>query len=157
MADEFGVTIGYSDHTLGVLASFAAVALGARVIEKHFTLQKEGRTFRDHQLSADPGDMRTLTEGIKTVSQMLGDGAKAPAGSEVASSRNMRRSLAARVDIRAGTVITADQLTCLRPATGLPPSSLSQIVGRVALQDIPAGHHIPPETLTSSRASGNVD
>ena len=143
----FGVPVGYSDHTLGVVACLAAVALGARVIEKHFTLQKEGRTFRDHQISADPADMAQLTGAVRTVSTMLGRGGKAPVAAEEANRLSMRRSLAARRAIKAGEPITAADVILLRPGTGLPPSMLGEIIGRVALQDVPAGHHIPPSAV----------
>lgn len=158
LRDEFGVPVGYSDHTLGILACIAAVAMGACVIEKHFTLQKEGRTFRDHQLSADPADMLELTTSLRTLATMLGTGEKVPMPSEQANRVSMRRSLAARTDIKAGDLISADQLTCLRPGTGLPPSRLQDVLGQVALQDIPAGHLIPmtavtPKGQTSERRS----
>ena len=142
-----GVSIGYSDHTLGVLAASAAVALGACVIEKHFTLQKEGRTFRDHQLSADPRDLAELSANIRTLTAMLGRGAKVAMPSEQGNLGSMRRSVAARVAIKAGDVIAAEHLTCLRPATGLPPETLPRLVGRAALRDIPAGHVITADAV----------
>lgn len=147
LRDEFGIPVGYSDHTLGILACIAAVAMGACVIEKHFTLQKKGRTFRDHQLSADPADMLELTTTLKVLATMLGSGEKVPMPSEQANLVSMRRSLAARTDIKAGDVISADQITCLRPGTGLPPSQFQDVIGRVALQDIPSGHLIPVSAL----------
>jgi sialic acid synthase SpsE len=147
LQQEFGLPVGYSDHTLGVLACFGAVALGACVIEKHFTLQKEGRSFRDHQLSADPTDMAELVTGVATLALMRGTKEGNAARADAASRQSMRRSLAARVPIRAGQEITLDHITCLRPGTGLPPSMLSSVVGRVALADVPAGQLIPASAV----------
>lgn len=154
LRDEFGLPVGYSDHTLGILACVAAVAMGACVIEKHFTLQKEGRTFRDHQLSADPEDLAELTMRIKMLISMLGNGEKVPMPSELANRVSMRRSLAARTDIKAGDALSADKITCLRPGTGLPPSQLQDVLGRVALEDIPAGHLIPMTAVTPKEQPG---
>ena len=146
LRNEFGVPVGYSDHTLGIVACLGAAALGAYAIEKHFTLQKEGRTFRDHQLSADPADLSQLTAGLRSLAVMLGSG-DPRSTSEDANRVSMRRSLAARVDIKAGAIIHPDQIICLRPGGGLPPSALDAVVGRVALADVPAGHPIPPSAV----------
>lgn len=151
LSEAFGVPVGYSDHTLGILACLAAVAMGASVIEKHFTLRKERQTFRDHHLSADAAEMSELTRNLKVLATMLGSGEKGPMPSEQANRVSMRRSLAARRDIKAGDVISAEQITCLRPGTGLPPSQLHDVLGQVALEDIPAGHLIPVTAITPKR------
>ncbi len=144
---EFHLPVGYSDHTLGITACLGAVALGACVLEKHFTLEKHGRTFRDHQLSADPADLRDLTAQVRSMAAMLGPPTPGGEQGQDASRIAMRRSLAARVDIKAGAVIEAANIVCLRPGTGLPPSSIGKVIGRVALEDVAAGHLIPPSAV----------
>jgi N-acetylneuraminate synthase/N,N'-diacetyllegionaminate synthase len=150
LRDRFGVPVGYSDHTLGILGCTAAVALGACVVEKHFTLQKEGRTLRDHQLSADVADLTALVASIGSVTTMLGSGDKSLPVCERENLTGARRSVSARVDIKAGRVITSEQLTCLRPGGGLPPASLPSVVGRISSVDIPAGHQISASMLSST-------
>jgi N,N'-diacetyllegionaminate synthase len=138
MMRDLGVPIGYSDHSLGVEASLAAVALGATVIEKHLTLD---RTLPgpDHSASLEPAEFQRMVEGIRRVSAMLGDGVKAPTAQELDTARVARRSVVAAVDIPPGTHITASMLMCRRPATGIPPRELEAVVGRTSRTSLPAG------------------
>jgi N-acetylneuraminate synthase len=138
MAADLGVAVGYSDHSLGIEAALAAVALGARVIEKHLTLD---RTLPgpDHSASLEPAPFKAMVDGIRRVSAMLGDGVKAPTAQERDTARVARRSIVAAVDIPAGAVITAAMLACRRPATGIAPRELERVVGRRAAQAMPAG------------------
>jgi sialic acid synthase SpsE len=138
MALELGVALGYSDHSLGIEAALAAVALGATVVEKHLTLD---RTLPgpDHSASLEPAEFARMTAGIRRVSAMLGAGVKAPAPDELDTARVARRSVAAAVDIPAGVLIEDAMLVCRRPATGIAPRDLEQVVGRRALVAIPAG------------------
>ena len=138
MARELGVPVGYSDHSLGIEAPLAAVALGALVIEKHLTLD---RTLPgpDHSASLEPGEFAAMTAGIRRVSAMLGDGVKAPAPEEMDTARVARRSVAAAADIPAGALIDEAMLMCRRPATGIAPRELGQVVGRRARVAIAAG------------------
>ena len=138
MARDLGVAMGYSDHSLGIEAPLAAVALGAGVIEKHLTLD---RTLPgpDHSASLVPDEFRQMVAGIRRVSVMLGDGVKAPTPEERDTARVARRSVAAARDIGPGTVIDAMMLVCRRPATGIPPRDLGLVLGRKARVAITAG------------------
>jgi N,N'-diacetyllegionaminate synthase len=136
MREALRVVVGYSDHTQTDNACLAAVALGASIIEKHFTLDRrlEGP---DHCSSAEPGDLARLIRSIREVEAALGTGTKAPCCAEIRNRTGMRRSIVARQDIAKGSVLTADMLTFKRPATGLPPGRLEEVVGRIAQQEIP--------------------
>jgi len=138
-SDQADLVIGYSDHTLGTDAAIFAVAAGARVVEKHFTLAKNHSDFRDHQLSADPAELRRMVDGIRQVSLMLGPGVKAPRPCEANMTSAIRRSIAAATDIPAGTVLTDEHFTWLRPGTGLPPGSEEQLRDRKTLRDLARG------------------
>jgi N,N'-diacetyllegionaminate synthase len=129
LASRFGTAVGYSDHVLGIDTAVAAVAAGARIVEKHFTIDKAQSSFRDHQLSADPDDLRQMVHRIREVERMLGAGGKAiqPAEANVTA---IRRSLATSRAVPSGHVLTADDLMWLRPATGFAPGHEAQVVGR---------------------------
>lgn len=146
MAEAFDVVTGYSDHTLGVAVSIGAVALGAAIIEKHFTLD---RTLPgpDHQASAEPAELAALVAGIRAVESALGDGRKRPAASEAEVAAVARRSIVAAVDIPAGATLTDELLALRRPGTGLAPSMWSTLVGRTVGRAIPAGTLIDLEML----------
>lgn len=138
MAGNLGVATGYSDHSLGIEAPLAAVALGAVVIEKHLTLDRD-MPGPDHSASLEPTEFAQMVSGIRRVSAMLGDGIKAPLSEELDTARVARRSVVAAVDIAAGEVITAEKLLCRRPATGIEPRYLPELPGRLAAVDIAAG------------------
>ncbi len=138
MAIDLGVPLGYSDHSLGIEAALAAVALGATVVEKHLTLDRK-LPGPDHSASLEPEEFARMTAGIRRVGAMLGDGVKAPAPDELDTARVARRSVAAAVDIPVGALIEDAMLVCRRPATGIAPRDLEQVVGRRARVDIAAG------------------
>lgn len=138
MQTAFGVPCGYSDHTMGIEVSLAAVALGACVLEKHFTLDR-GMTGPDHEASLEPGELATLIRGIRTVESALGDGRKRAAANEADTAATIRKSLVAAQDIAAGVTVTEADVDIKRPGTGLPPVMKSYFVGRTATHHIPAG------------------
>ncbi len=146
MAAAFGVPVGYSDHVVGNEVAYAAVALGACLIEKHFTLD---RTLPgpDHQASLEPAELATLIQGIRTVEAALGNGIKRPAPSEVDIARVVRKSLVTTADIPAGTTIEASMLAAKRPGTGISPADLCRIIGRQTRHAIPRETPLTDEDL----------
>ena len=146
MAEAFRVPVGYSDHTPGVEAALAAVALGACVVEKHFTLDK-GMPGPDHLASLEPRELKALVTGIRAVEQALGDGVKRPAESEANSRAVGRRSLTAAADMPAGTRITREMLAVRRPGSGIPPRDLGMVVGRTTALPLQEGEVLSWESL----------
>ena len=146
MEEEFAVPVGFSDHTEGIAISLAAVALGAVLIEKHFTLDRN-LPGPDHQASLEPMELATLVKDIRSVEHSLGDGNKKPTPAELETARVARRSIMAGASIKAGTVLKRDLLVFKRPGTGLPPSLVDSIIGRRTRIDIPAGMMIKLEML----------
>jgi N-acetylneuraminate synthase len=137
MTMAFDVPVGYSDHTLGIEVPIAAVALGACVIEKHFTLDKT-LSGPDHKASLEPHELSALVRGIRIVEKALGDGRKRPVVNEAPIAAVARKSLVASCDILTGTRLTERMIARKRPGTGLRPSMLPYLVGRTVCQDIPA-------------------
>ena len=142
----FGVTPGYSDHTLGIKAAELAVAAGARVIEKHFTLDKNHSDFRDHSLSADPAEFRAMVEAIRKAEQLLG-GAIGAQACEEPNRQPVRRSLAAAENIAAGSEREMSQLVWVRPGNGVRPGEESTVLGKRLRRTIEAGEMIRPEDV----------
>ena len=146
MRDTFGVPVGYSDHTLGHEACLAAVALGACVIEKHFTLDRS-RPGPDHQASIERDELKTLVASIRQVEMTLGHGRKEPIAREAEIAAVARKSVVAARDIAAGDVLGTEDLAILRPGTGLPPAERDAVIGRTAALDIAAGTPLKREML----------
>jgi N-acetylneuraminate synthase len=121
--------VGYSDHTLGPVAALCAVAMGARVIERHFTLDKNAAG-PDHRLSSDPAEMQWLVNAIRSFELMRGTGVKRPADSEATTRINNRKSLVLGANVDAGHRLRAEDLAIKRPGTGIPPRHFDQVVGR---------------------------
>ena len=138
LARETGLAAGYSDHSTGIEASLAAVALGAVAIEKHLTLD---RTLPgpDQAASLEPREFADMVRGIRRITAMRGDGVKMPRAEELDAARVARRSIVAVRDIASGTVVTADMLACRRPASGIPPGEWDRVLGRRARTAIAAG------------------
>jgi sialic acid synthase SpsE len=148
LAGELGVPIGWSDHTLGPRASLAAAALGARIIEKHFTLDKNFSAFRDHQLSADPVEMRAIVDGVREIETLLGRPEKRVQPSEQGNAAPARRSIAAAHDLAAGHRLADGDLMWVRPAVGLPPGQENRVVGRTLLRAVKMGEAIVEKDVT---------
>jgi N-acetylneuraminate synthase len=127
--------VGYSDHTLGPVASICAAALGARVIEKHFTCDKTAEG-PDHMHSADPPEMRFIVKSIREFELMRGTGVKAPAESERTTRINNRKSLVLARPVKSGEILTAEHLAVKRPGTGIAPKHYDEVVGRAVRQDL---------------------
>jgi len=134
LGNAFGTRVGYSDHTEGIVVPLAAVALGASVIEKHFTLDcnMEGP---DHKASLEPRELAVLVKGIRDIEAALGDGIKRPMESELKNRPIARKSIVAARAIKAGDLYTIDNLTTKRPGNGVSPMDWDRIVGRKAGRD----------------------
>lgn len=144
---EFADSVGYSDHTLGIKAAELSIAAGARVVEKHFTLDKSFSDFRDHQLSADPSELKALAESIRVANSVFGTREKCVADSERGTAAAARRSIVARVNLSEGHQITQDDLDWLRPAGGLSPTRTAEVLGRLLNCNVVAGEVISLEML----------
>lgn len=129
MNKELGLSVGYSDHTAGTIASVAAVALGASVVEKHFTINRN-LPGPDHQASLEPEELRKMVHEIRQVEACLGDGIKEPIESELPVRDLVRRSLVLVKNKLAGEIIDAEDIALLRPGTGIPPKHMEDVLGR---------------------------
>jgi len=131
---SFNVSVGYSDHTLGIEIPIAAVALGASVIEKHFTLDRR-LPGPDHKASLEPRELKAMVQAIRNVELALGDGKKRIMPSELANREIARKSIVSMQAIKAGEVFTMQNLTSKRPGTGVSPMELDKFLGRQAKKD----------------------
>ncbi|UCF14548.1 MAG: N-acetylneuraminate synthase family protein [Phycisphaerales bacterium] len=127
--------VGYSDHTFGIAVSLAAVARGARLLEKHFTMDRQ-LSGPDHPFALEPQELSEMVRSIRCIESALGCSVKGPAESELEFKERGRRSLFAKVSIRSGEIIRRDMIAVLRPAAGLHPRCLEMIVGRATAKDI---------------------
>ena len=146
LREAFQVPVGYSDHTPGSVVPLGAVALGACVIEKHFTFDKT-RKGPDHPFAMDVSDMTAMVRDIRLLEAALGSPVKKLTPAETETAIIQRRCLFAKVDIPAGTIITAEMIVPLRPAIGITPPYLPLVIGRRAAVDIPAGEPITWEKI----------
>lgn len=135
LRNAFKLPVGYSDHTIGVNIPLAAVALGAKVIEKHFTLDKK-MGGPDHAVSADPDELKNLISGIREIKKSFGTSVKVPSKDEIEMKKSFRKSIVANTDIRKGETITPEMLSIKRPGTGLSPKYFDFIVGKKAKRDM---------------------
>ena len=135
LRNTFGLPTGFSDHTLGWHIPVAAVALGACIIEKHFTLSR-GQEGPDHGFSIEPDELKLMVEQIRDIEKALGNGIKKVYPEELENYEKGRRSLIARTDIPKGTIITESMLTVKRPGYGIKPKYFDDVIGRTAGVDI---------------------
>jgi sialic acid synthase SpsE len=150
LAESLQCPVGYSDHTLDLEACAAAVALGACIIEKHFTLDKRFSSFRDHQLSADPAELGALVKLVKRVKSMRGYPVKTIQPCEQSLVTAARRSIVAAHDLPAGDVMTIDDILWLRPAVGLAPGEEYLILHKRLRKAISAGEIINTSDTSTS-------
>ncbi len=140
--EKFGMKVGYSDHTLGIEVSVAAAALGASVIEKHFTLDRN-LPGPDHKASLEPSELRSMVSAIRNVELAIsGDGVKHPSESEAPNIPIARKSLHLKRNIKKGDRIGDDDLIALRPGDGISPMLIDQIIGRVVIRELSKGSKI---------------
>lgn len=135
MREKLNINVGYSDHTSGIEIPIAATALGASVIEKHFTLDKlmEGP---DHKASLEPMELEKMIASIRIVEKAMGNGVKEPSDSESKNINIVRKSIVAKHNIPSGNVFTEENLTTKRPGTGISPMCWNEVIGKVASRDI---------------------
>lgn len=138
LRQETHLPVGYSDHTLGIAVSTAAVAMGAIVIEKHFTINKS-LPGPDHAASLEPDELMAMITAIRAVESAMGDGVKAPTAEELPVRALVRRSVTLVSDLPKGQPITSDMVQLLRPGNGIEPKHLADVIGRIAARDLPAG------------------
>ena len=131
LKSRFGLPVGLSDHSQGLEISVAAVALGAAVIEKHFTLDRQ-MAGPDHKASLEPDELKAMVDAIRHVEAALGDGKKQPTATELSNMQVARKSIVAARDIQLGEELTEDNLTTKRPGTGISPMRWDEVIGRKA-------------------------
>ena len=132
--DEMGVNIGYSDHTLGIEVPIAAVAMGATVIEKHFTLDRN-MPGPDHAVSLEPEELKAMVTAIRNIEKAMGGGEKKPSSSETKNISVVRKSIVAKMSIKKGELFTEENLTVKRPGTGISPMGWDAVIGKPASSD----------------------
>ena len=134
LRDKFGVKVGYSDHTKGIEVPIAAVALGAEVIEKHFTLDRN-LPGPDHKASLESNELKAMVDAIRNIEQALGDGQKHVSASEGKNIAIARKSIVAAKDIKRGELLTEENLTTKRPGSGISPMRWEELIGTKAIRD----------------------
>jgi len=132
--EKLNVEVGYSDHTIGIEVPIAAVAMGAKVIEKHFTLDKN-MDGPDHKASLEPSELKEMVKAIRNIEKAMGNGIKVPSKSEIKNLKAVRKSIVANRFIKKGEKFTEDNLTCKRPCGGLSPMKWTEVMGKLAKKD----------------------
>jgi len=143
LKDRYGLTVGYSNHVIGLEPCLAAVALGARLLEVHVTDRREGRSFRDHELSLEPAELAELVMRAPKVAASLGSYGKSRQAAETALLPIVRKGVVAARDLGAGTRLAADDLMYARPATEFPAAELPRLIGRRLTVALKRGELVP--------------
>ncbi len=149
LRETFGLPVGLSDHSMGITIPIAAAALGACVIEKHFTLDRN-LPGPDHQASLEPVEFEQMVKAIRDVEKAMGDGLKQPTKVENDNKKVVRRSIVADVDIPRGTIITEEMVAIKRPGTGLEPKYIGDVIGKTAAVTIKKDENITLDKLRSN-------
>lgn len=147
LAAEFGVPVGFSDHTDGWLAAAASVAMGSCFLEKHFTLDRD-LPGPDHRFSSDPEELRALVEAVRTVETMLGSSEVGYSPSEELARRDYRLSCVAAADLQAGHVLAEADIEFRRPGYGVPPGEVETLLGRALARDVATGEALAARDVT---------
>jgi len=134
LKEAFKLSVGYSDHTLGIEVPVAAVAMGATVIEKHFTLDKN-MNGPDHKASLEPDELKAMVKAIRNIEKSLGDGIKKPNNSEIDIMQVARKSIVASKYIKKHEIFSEDNITVKRPGTGISPMKWDEVIGRKAIKN----------------------
>lgn len=135
MQRELDCPVGYSDHTLGIIVSIMAVAMGACIIEKHFTLDRN-LPGPDHKASLEPNELREMVNAVRSAEKALGSGLKIPTDSERETMKVARKSVVAKVDVQKGVIIKREMLVIKRPGIGIEPKNIDKIIGKKSKRDI---------------------
>jgi N,N'-diacetyllegionaminate synthase len=148
IGQKYEVKIGYSDHTLGIEVPIAAVAMGATVIEKHFTLDRS-LPGPDHRASLEPNELKQMVDSIRNIEVAIsGSGKKTPSESEARNMEIVRKSLHLNKNLKKGTVISSNDLVVLRPATGISPMRIEEVVGKSLTKDVQAYDSLKEEDIS---------
>jgi len=147
LRQAFGLPVGFSDHTKGIIAPTVAVAMGASIVEKHFTLDSDMEG-PDHELSLEPKEFKKMVSNIRAIEEGVGDGHKRPMPAEGESRDPMRRGLKARTEIEAGETFSSEKLKVARPRTGIEPGSYELVLGRTAAHSIEEDAPVDWEDIT---------
>ena len=145
--EQFCDVVGYSDHTLGVEAVVISVAVGARVIEKHFTIDNHYSDFHDHHLSGNPAVFKEMVQKIRATEEILGQGNNGPSKEEINNKEKTRRSIVAKYDLATGHVLTLQDLDWVRPGGGIKPGSEEKVIGKKLKRDCKTGEKIELKNL----------
>lgn len=147
MRERYGINVGWSNHVIGPLACYAAVSLGARIIEVHVTDHKEGREFRDHALSFEPQEISDLVSELNAIKSGLGNFHKKPTPNEQKNTLVFRKGLVFSHDLNSGSVLTEEDIMFARPAIHFSSNEKNKLLGRKLSQNVKSGHLISEDVL----------